>query len=108
VSVELERLLLLLADRDRLMLLAGSGRFFGTGHECRSRHGRRSRPPLPSTECSGRVGRALGAAMGRQVTITERVDPHSLRTRREGRSVVFDGSIARQIERLREKLLADV
>jgi F-type H+-transporting ATPase subunit delta len=111
VSVELERLLLLLADRDRLMLVGEIGAVFS---ERAMNADRVVRAEITSAvaldgNAQAALGRALGTAMGRQVTITERVDPALVGglVAKVG-SVVFDGSIARQIERLREKLLADV
>lgn len=55
------------------------------------------------------LAQALGKASGRTVQITDRVDPSLI-----GGIVatlggtVFDGSVARQIERLREKLVNDI
>jgi len=51
----------------------------------------------------------LSKAVGRNVIVTERVDPAIIGgvVAKVG-SVVFDGSVTRQIERLKEKLLADV
>lgn len=51
---------------------------------------------------------ALGKAVGRRMTLTERVDPAIVGgvIARVG-DTVFDGSITRQIERLKSRLLAD-
>jgi F-type H+-transporting ATPase subunit delta len=51
---------------------------------------------------------ALGKAIGRRVTLTERVDPSIVGgvIAKVG-GTVFDGSITRQIERLKSRLLAD-
>jgi F-type H+-transporting ATPase subunit delta len=50
---------------------------------------------------------ALGKAVDREVTVTERVDPSIIGgvIARVG-SVVFDGSVTRQIERMHETLVA--
>jgi F-type H+-transporting ATPase subunit delta len=51
---------------------------------------------------------ALGRATGSAVTITERVDPGILGgvVARVG-SLVFDGSVTHQLEKMRQKLLAE-
>jgi len=51
---------------------------------------------------------ALGKVTGRTVTVNARVDPAIVGgvVARVG-SLVFDGSVVRQLERLRERLLAD-
>jgi F-type H+-transporting ATPase subunit delta len=54
-----------------------------------------------------RLAKALARAIGRAVTIRERVDPSIVAgvVARVG-SLVFDGSVAHQINRLRQRLLA--
>jgi F-type H+-transporting ATPase subunit delta len=51
------------------------------------------------------IAAALGRATGMQVTLSERVDPEIVGglIARVG-SVVFDGSVLRQVERLRDRL----
>ena len=60
------------------------------------------------TEGQARLADALGKVTGRTVTVNARVDPAIVGgvVARVG-SLVFDGSVVRQIERLRERLLAD-
>jgi F-type H+-transporting ATPase subunit delta len=100
-------LLRLLADRDRLGLLAEVGHAFAE----RLLELRRVVPaeivtavPLGETRRAA-LAEALARATGRTVTITERVDPAIIGgvVARVG-SLVFDGSITRQIERMREQL----
>jgi F-type H+-transporting ATPase subunit delta len=104
---EVARLLRLLADRDRLGLLAEVGHAFAE----RLLELRRVVPaeivtavPLGETRRAA-LGEALARATGRTVTITERVDPAIIGgvVARVG-SLVFDGSVTRQIERMREQL----
>ena len=108
-SPEIARLLLLLADSDRLMLLADIALAF----DARAMQARRIVPadvvtavPL-GDERRAALAAALGRAAGCDVTITERVDPSIVGgvIARVG-SMVFDGSVARQIERMRLRLLA--
>ena len=56
----------------------------------------------------GQIASALGKALDRQVTMAERVDPSIVGgfVARVG-SVVFDGSVARHLERIRERLLRE-
>jgi F-type H+-transporting ATPase subunit delta len=103
VAVEVHRLLLILADRDRLMLI----RDVATAYAERVMEAGRTTPadvvtavPLQDAQRDA-LAVALGRATGRQVTITARVDPSILG------SVVFDGSVVRQLERLREQVRND-
>jgi F-type H+-transporting ATPase subunit delta len=111
LSGEVARLLELLADRDRLMLLPA----IAESYEARANAARRVVPadvvtavPL-SDDRQAALARALGRATGGEVTLSARVDPSIIGgvVARVG-SVVFDGSVTRQIERLRERLLAGV
>jgi F-type H+-transporting ATPase subunit delta len=63
--------------------------------------------PLDATARDA-IASALGRATGAQVTLTERVDPEIVGglVARVG-SLVFDGSLTRQVERLRERLTVD-
>jgi F-type H+-transporting ATPase subunit delta len=107
---EVRRLLDLLADRDRLMLLDDVVAAFAE----RSMSADRvvtaevtSAAPLEAESRAALIA-ALSQAVGRQVTVTERVDPAIIGgvVARVG-SLVFDGSVARQLERIREKLVAE-
>jgi F-type H+-transporting ATPase subunit delta len=111
VSVEVRRLLELVADRDRLTLLAAITEAYVTQVNA----ARRTVPadvvtavPL-SDDRRAALTQALGRATGGEVTLSARVDPSIIGgvVARVG-SVVFDGSVTRQIERLRERLLAEV
>ncbi len=110
VQAEVARLLGMLADRDRLGLLADIQEAFAE----RVREVRRVVPaevvtaaPLGDARRAA-LAEALGRATGRTVTLTERVDPAILGgvIAKVG-SVVYDGSVVRQIERMREQLHRD-
>ena len=109
LSVEVERLLTLLADRDRLLLLPD----VAAAYVDRLNQEKKIVPAdvvtaVPLTpEHRAAIASALGQASGGQVTMTERVDPSIIGgvVARVG-SVVFDGSVAGQLERLRQKLSA--
>lgn len=110
VAVEVKRLLLLLAERGRLNLLPQVAASYADN----LLHARRVIPadvvsaaPLSDESRSALVA-ALGRATDSEIVMTERVDQALLggMVARVG-SVVFDGSVARQLERLRDKLLAD-
>lgn len=107
---EIRRTLLLLADNDRLGMLADVAERFGE----RVNQARRILPaevttalPLGSANRDA-LAAALGRATGSAVTLTERVDPAILGgvVARVG-SLVFDGSVTHQIEKMRQKLLAE-
>ena len=109
ISPEVDRLIGLLADRDRLPLLPDVAAAFAD----RLNQEKRIVPaevvtavPL-SPEHRASMTAALGQASGAQIQLTERVDPSIIGglVARVG-SVVFDGSVARQLERLRQKLTA--
>jgi F-type H+-transporting ATPase subunit delta len=106
-SPEVTRLVLMLADRARLSALA----------ELQSAYAERlltekkivpaqvvTAAPL-SDASRAALKKALGAATGQDVTMTERVDPSIVGgvVARVG-SVVFDGSVASQLDKLRQKL----
>jgi F-type H+-transporting ATPase subunit delta len=106
---ELQRLLLWLADRDRLSLLpeiesAFSARVLDRAKVVKAEV--TTTTGLPE-EARGALQQALSRALGLDVQMTERVDPAIVGgiVARVG-SVVFDGSVTRQIERVRERLLA--
>jgi F-type H+-transporting ATPase subunit delta len=107
---EVARLLGLLAERDRLAIIGE----IASAYEARVMAASRrvaaevttAVPLEPDHEAS--LARALGKATGQQVTLTTRVDPTIMGgvVAKVG-SLVIDGSVARQIERLRERLLAE-
>lgn len=107
ISDEVARLLRLLADRDRLALLPDIAAVFDE----RMMEQRRIVPadvvtavPLGEAQKAA-LAEALGRATGRTVTVTERVDSTIIGgvVARVG-GVVFDGSVTRQLERMREQL----
>lgn len=110
VSDHVARLVLLLADRDRLGALADVSAAFSA----RAMQARRVVPVeivtavLLADSQRAALTTALGRVTGSDVTVTTRVDPAIIGgvVARVG-SVVFDGSVTRQIERLKEKLLAE-
>ena len=106
-SDEVSRLAVMLAERDRLGLLGQ----LQTVYAERLLADKKIVPaevvtasPL-SDENRAALTRALGAATGSEVRLTERVDPAIVGgvIARVG-SLVFDGSVTRQLERLRQKL----
>jgi F-type H+-transporting ATPase subunit delta len=110
VPDEVGRLLGLLADRDRLTLVdevaaAYHDRVMDADQVVRAEI--TSAVALDEGARSN-LERALSQALGRRVTMTERVDPAIVGglVAKVG-SVVFDGSVTRQIDRLRDRLLAN-
>jgi F-type H+-transporting ATPase subunit delta len=110
LAEETGRLLVLLADRDRLMLIGAIARAF----EARVMAANRivaadvvTAVPLGEAR-KAQLAEALGAATGQRVILSERVDPSILGgvVAHVG-SLVFDGSIVRQLERMRQKLVAE-
>jgi F-type H+-transporting ATPase subunit delta len=104
------RLLLFMADRDRLTLLPEVAASFAA----RVLEAKRIVPadvvtavPLDENRRVALV-QALGRAAGGAVVMSERVDPSILGgvVARVG-SVVFDGSVTRQLDRLKARLMAD-
>jgi F-type H+-transporting ATPase subunit delta len=107
---EVRRLLLFLADRDRLRLLAAIRDAF----EARVMDAAKvvsadvvTAVPLPAHD-EAALAAALGKVTGRHVTIQPRVDPSIVGgvVARVG-SLVIDGSVVRQMARLRERLLGE-
>ena len=110
IVAEVRRLLLFLADRDRLRLLAAIRDAF----EARVMDAAKvvsadvvTAVPLPAHD-EAALAAALGKVTGRQVTIQPRVDPSIVGgvVARVG-SLVIDGSVVRQMARLRERLLGE-
>ena len=110
VSVEARRVLELLADRDRLMVIDDLVQAFTERSMLEDRAviaEVTTAAPLDDSPKAALVA-ALGKAVGRTVTVNERVDPAIIGgvVARVG-SLVFDGSVARQLARMRAKLVAD-
>ena len=110
VSAEVLRLVAMLAERDRLGVLPELQRAYAD----RLLEYRKVVPAevvtaSPLTDGSrAALTAALGAATGSQVTLNERVDPAIVGgiIARVG-SMVFDGSVTRQLERIRQNLEAE-
>lgn len=111
VPPAVHRLATLLADQDRYDLIPEIAKAFAA----RLRHLRGvvdaeivTAQPL-GDPVRGALANALSAAVNGKVRLSERVDPALVGgiVAKVG-STVFDGSITRQLERLRQKLLADV
>jgi len=110
LSHEVGRFLQFLADRDRLMHFDAIVAAF---REKAMDVARVVRADLVTAtpvddQARGQIASALGKALDRQVTMAERVDPSIVGgfVARVG-SVVFDGSVARHLERIRERLLRE-
>lgn len=108
IDGEVRQLLLMLADRDRLASYGDIAAAFAD----RLRQERRvlqaeivTAERLPDAQ-RALLGAALEQATGSDLTLTERVDPSIIGgvVAKVG-SVVFDGSITRQLERLKQELL---
>lgn len=107
VAGPLGRLLLLLADRDRLEIVGD----LAAAYRERLMELRRivraeviTAAPIPPEQVS-QLEERLAQATGRQVTMTARVDPDLIggAVTRVG-SLVYDGSIATQLTKIRERL----
>jgi F-type H+-transporting ATPase subunit delta len=109
ITPALGKLLLMLADRDRLVLLPD---LVETYRERLMQHLQivsaqlTTAVPLPD-ERRAAIERTLATATGRRVVLTARVDPAIIggAVTRVG-STVYDGSVVRQLERLKEQLQA--
>jgi F-type H+-transporting ATPase subunit delta len=107
LTTALEKLLLMLADRDRLVLLPD---LLETYRQRLMQHMEvvsaelTTAVPLPD-ERRAAIERTLARATGQKVVLTARVDPSIIggAVTRVG-STVYDGSVIRQLERLREQL----
>jgi F-type H+-transporting ATPase subunit delta len=107
VSDPVARTLQLLADRDRLALVPQLARAFGErvmDHRQIVRAEVTTAVPLESDRAKA-LAEALGAATGRQVLVEPKVDKAILGgvVARVG-SVIYDGSVARQLEKMKEQL----
>jgi F-type H+-transporting ATPase subunit delta len=107
VSPEVRRLLLMLADRDRLMLLTDiADRYAELAFAADRILPAEVVTAAPLDDASrAALVEALGRAAGGQIRMTERVDPAIIGgiVAKVG-SVVFDASLTHQLERLRQKL----
>ena len=108
INGEVRELLRMLADRDRLTLLPQISAAFAD----RLRQERHVLPaeivtavPLPDPQRAS-LGAALRRATGSELIMTERVDPSIIGgvVARVG-SLVFDGSVTGQLERMKQQLL---
>jgi F-type H+-transporting ATPase subunit delta len=110
LSGEVARLVELLADNGRLPLLADIAREYRRrAMEADGRVTAELVTALPIDDARrDALAAALGQATGRQVEVTGRVDPAMIggAVARVG-SVVYDGSVASQLERMRRGLVAD-
>ena len=107
---EISRLLTMLADRDRLSLVvpiaaASAARVKAARHMISAELV--TAVPLDGTRQTN-LAQALGTVTGQQVTVTNRVDPSIVGgvVAKVG-NFVYDGSVVRQLERMRQKLVAD-
>jgi F-type H+-transporting ATPase subunit delta len=110
VSGELRRLLDLLADNDRLVLLPAVAESYGA-RVMDAAGVVKAELVTAQPLADGRrasLATALGQVTGRHVDVTGRVDESIIGgvIARVG-SVVYDGSVSRQLERMRQRLVAD-
>ena len=108
VSDPVARTLALLADRDRLTLLPALARTYGErvmDHRQIVRAEITTAVPIDADRAKA-IGDALGKATGRQVLVDSKVDGAILGgvVARVG-SVIYDGSVARQLEKMKESLV---
>ena len=110
VDGEVRQMLRMLADRDRLMLLPGVTAAFDERVR-QERHLLQAEVvtavPLPEAQRAA-LSSALRRAAGSDLMITEKVDPSIIGgvIARVG-SLVFDGSVTRQLERMKQRLLEE-
>lgn len=108
ISTPLRKLLLLLADRDRLMLLpdvAAAYRERLLAHQRVLRGEVTTAAPLAAEQLR-RLEEGLGQATGRRVILDARVDPSIIggAVTRIG-STVYDGSVTTQLQRMKQALV---
>ncbi len=108
ISDPVARTLALLADRDRLGILPQLARAYGErvmDHRQIVRAEVTTAVPLDADRTRA-IADALGSATGRQVLVESKVDSAILGgvVARVG-SIVYDGSVARQLERMKESLV---
>ena len=102
------KVLQLLADRDRLRVLSGIAEAYRErlmDHQRVVRAEVTTAVPLPADRLLA-LEQAVAKATGKQVKVSTRVDPSILGgvVTRVG-SVVYDGSVVRQLERVKEQLV---
>ena len=107
LSPPLRKLLLMLADRDRMALVPELAEVYRERlmeHQQVIRAEVTSAVPL-TPDRAAQFERRLAEATGRRVTMTTRVDPALIggAVARIG-TIVYDGSVATQLEKLRERL----
>jgi F-type H+-transporting ATPase subunit delta len=107
-STEVRNLVLLLAERDRLLLLPAVAAAFHSrvlDHQGIVRAELTTAAPIDEAQRTA-LEASLGGATGQTVRLTTKVDPDIIggAVTRVG-SVVYDASVARQLERLKSKLL---
>jgi F-type H+-transporting ATPase subunit delta len=101
-STEVRNLALLLAERDRLALLPAVATAFHSrvlDHQGIVRAELTTAAPIDEAQRAA-LEASLGGATGRTVRLTTKVDPDII-----GGTVVYDASVARQLERLKSTLL---
>jgi F-type H+-transporting ATPase subunit delta len=111
LSPPLAKLLLLLADRDRLLLLPELADAYDERvleYQKVIRGGVTTAVPLDAARLRA-LEESLGRMTGRRVTLTPRVDPSIIGgvVAKLG-STVYDGSVATQLEKMKESLIARV
>ncbi|MCC7008246.1 MAG: ATP synthase F1 subunit delta [Acidobacteria bacterium] len=108
VADEVRRLLTWLADRDRLVLVADVDALFSARvlDAARIVNAEVTTPTGLDEGARAALQQALSKALGRDVVMTERVDSSIVGGLiAKAGSIVFDGSVTRQIDRVREQLL---
>jgi F-type H+-transporting ATPase subunit delta len=108
VSPVLSRVLLLLADRDRLVLLPDLAEAYRSrlmDHQKVVRAEVTTAMPLPSDRATA-LQQGLAQATGREVQLDVRVDPSIVggAVARIG-SMVYDGSVTTQLEKMKQRLV---
>jgi len=107
---EVKRLVGLLADRDRLAMLDQVAAAFGVklGEARKVAHADVTTAVPLTPESRAALAQALGQASGKNVTMTERVDPSIIGgvVARIG-TFVYDGSVANQLDKLKKQLTAN-
>ena len=111
LSPEVRRVVTLLADRDRLGLVDDVAAAFEERLRDENKEVRAEIVTAVPLKAGSRaaIGDALSRATGRRVTVNERIDPAIVGgvIARVG-STVYDASVTRQLERLRERLHGDI
>lgn len=110
LEAPLRKLLAMLAERDRLALLPDVAAAYHTrllDHQRVVEAHVTTAAPLPADRADA-LARSLAERTGRQVRVTTAIDPSLVGgvVARIG-STVYDGSVARHLERLRERLTQD-